>query len=219
MKFSSDDFQLIRMNVAAVIASLVLSGIALYASQIYADHSQSDLRNAQNQMNSARSRLNTARQDQEYFSTYSSDYAALEARNLIGKEYRLDWIEGLDKLRRQNLVLDFRYNIAPQTIYAPQPAINSGSFDINYSEMKLQFDLLHEGQLLNFFSALENQITGQYQLANCILHRTATDELDEAEHNDNHDESYHDIAPSVMVNIKAECTGGWITLKNRNAQP
>jgi hypothetical protein len=86
----------------------------------------------------------------------------------------------------------------------PQPAIDSGNFDIHYSEMKLQFELLHEGQLLKFFEALRNQIKGKYQLEGCTMQRIATD---------------HASAASSGANIKAECSGGWITLKNRSTQP
>ena len=117
-------------------------------------------------------------------------------------------MEGLEKIHQQNPAVDFRYNIAPQKIYAPQPAIDSGNFDIHYSEMKLQIDLLHEGQLLDLFSALRKQIKGHYQLEGCNMKRTTANAgADDDE----------DIGPSVATHLKAECSGGWITLKNRNA--
>ena len=206
MKFSIADFQLIRWSSTAIFASVILSGLVLYGSQHYADHTQKAFRTAQSQMNDARNRLTAAREDQENLAAYSKDYSTLEDRQIIGDDHRLDWIEGLDKLRQQNLVVDFRYTIAPQKVYAPQPAIDSGSFDIDYSEMKLQFELLHEGQLLNFFNALRAQIKGQYQLEGCTMQRITAREG-------------ADYAPDTMTHLKAECSGGWITLKNRNVQP
>jgi hypothetical protein len=202
MRFSKSDFSLMRWSLAAICASALLSSFILYISSQYSDHNELNLRTAQRQLNDARSRLTAARQDQENLSVYATEYGALEEQNIIGDEHRLDWIEGLEKLRRLNLAIDFRYNIAPQKIYAPQPAIDSGSFNIHYSEMKLQFDLLHEGQLLAFFAALRSQIKGQYQLEGCTLQRN-----DIAE----------DAAAPMATHIKAECSGGWITLKNRNA--
>jgi hypothetical protein len=204
MKFSNSDFHLMRWNVAAVCASVLLSGIILYASSEYADFTKKDRRAAQSQMNDARNRLTMARQDQENLSVYSQEYDTLEKNKIIGDDHRLDWIEELEKLHNQNLVIDFRYNIAPQINYVSHPAIDSGNFDIHYSETKLHFDLLHEGQLLNFFDALRSQDKGWYQLEGCTLQRAATDEKTTA---------------AAGVNIKAECSGGWITLKNRNAQP
>jgi hypothetical protein len=204
MKFSNSDLHLMRWSLAAICASILLSGVILYSSSEYADFTQKDRRAAQSQMNDARNRLTMARQDQENLSVFSQEYDTLETNKIIGDDHRLDWMEGLEKLRNQNLVIGFRYNIAPQKIYAPQPAIDSGNFDIHYSEMKLQFDLLHEGQLLNFFDALRNQIKAWYQLEGCTLQRSAAEE---------------NAATPTATHIKAECNGGWITLKNRNAQP
>jgi hypothetical protein len=204
MKFSNSDFHLMRWSLSAVCASILLSGVILYSSSRYADLTQKDRRAAQSQMNDVRNRLTMALQDQENLSVFSQEYDTLEKNKIIGDDHRLDWMEGLEKLRNQNLVISFRYNIAPQKIYAPQPAMDSGNFDIHYSGMKLQFDLLHEGQLLNFFDALRSQIKGRYQLEGCTMQRVASDE---------------ESATATGAHIKAECSGGWITLKNRNAQP
>jgi hypothetical protein len=201
MKFSNTDFHLMRWSIAAISASILLSGVFLYASTKYVDYTQKNRRIAQAQMNDARNRLNMARQDRDNLSAFSKAYNTLEARKIIGDDHRLDWMEGLEKLRNQNLVINFSYNIAPQKVYIPQPALDSGNFIIHYSEMKLQFDLLHEGQLLNFFDALRRRIKGHYQLEGCTLQRVITD---------------GGSAPASEKNIRAECSGGWITLKNRN---
>ena len=210
MRFSHSDFQLMRWSLAATSVSVILSGIILYGSQQYANHTQMNFLAAQKQMNAARDHLTVAHQDQENLAAYSKDYNVLEDRNVIGDDHRLSWIEGLETLRQKNIVFDFRYNIAPQKAYLPQPAIASGNYDIHYSEMKLQFDLLHEGQLLNFLNALRNQIKGQYQLEGCTMLRNPANSQD-----DNDD----DDTPLIATNLKAECSGGWITLKNRNVQP
>lgn len=200
MKFTKSDFPLMRLSLGAISASILLSGVILYGSGIYADKNNRSLLNAQRQLNDARKRLSDAHNDLDNLAVYSAEYGVLEKQDIIGDDHRLDWIEGLEKLRQQNRVIDFRYNIAPQKSYAPQPAIDSGNFNIHYSEMKLQFDLLHEGQLLNFFDALRSQLKGHYQIASCALHRS-------------------DAETDIAAHIKAECNGGWITLKNRNDRP
>lgn len=201
MKFSASDFPLMRSSLAAISTSLLLSGVILYSSARYAQHNETSLHDSQRQINEARNRLSEARNDSDNLSVYSAEYGKLEEQNIIGDNHRLDWMEGLEKLRSQNLVLDFRYDIAPQKIYAPQPTIDSGNINIHYSAMKLQFDLLHEGQLLKFLDALRNQVKGHYQIEGCTLNRNeAGDEAD-----------------TLAPHIKAECNGGWITLKSRNA--
>lgn len=192
MNFSKSDFILVRWSVMAICASLLVSGIILYGSGEYAEKAEKERRNAQSMFNDAQKRMETALQDRENMAIYANEYGSLIKNKVIGDDQRLDWMEGLEKIRRQNLVSDFRYTIAPQRIHIPQPPIDSGNFDLRYSEMKLQIDLLHEEQLPDFFNALRSQIKGWYQLEGCTLQR-ATPQL------------------------KAECSGSWITLKNRNA--
>ena len=201
MRFSTSDFPLMRRSILAVCASALVSAVILYGSDEYAESAQNDRHNAQNMLNDARNHLATMRQDQENMAIYADEYGALIEQKIIGDDQRLDWMEGLEKIRLKNLVAGFRYHIAPQKIYAAQPPIDSGNFDIHYSEMKLQFDLLHEAQLLNFFDALRTDIKGWYQLEGCTMQRTGTDNKDEQ---------------TSATLLKAECSGGWITLKNRN---
>ena len=207
MKLSKSDFILIRSSILAISASLAISVVVLYSSGIYSEKTQKDLRNAQNMLNDARNRLTAANEDKENMSMYAAEYGTLSENKIIGNDQRLDWMEGMEKLRRQNLVTDFRYSIAPQRIYFPQPPLNSGNFDIHYSETKLQFDLLHEGQLLKFFNILHEQIKGWYQLEGCTLQRVATESANA------------NTSTTAATHLKAECTGGWVTLKNRNSPP
>lgn len=204
MKLSRSDFPLMRRSILVICASTLISAVILYGSDEYAENAQNDRQNAQKMLNDARNRLSTALQDRENMETYAGEYGALLERNIIGDNQRLDWMEGLEKIRQQNLVADFRYSIAPQKPYVLQPPVESGNFDIGYSEMKLQFDLLHEAQLLNFFDALRADIKGRYQLEGCTLQRSAAIGEDDGN-------------PAATAYLKAECSGGWITLKNRSA--
>lgn len=198
MKFSKTDFFLLRRSILMACASVLLGITVLYGSSQYAENAQESRRNALRLLNETQNRLAVARQDQENMLVYSGEYSTLEEHKVMGDEQRLDWVEGFEKLRQQNLVADFRYNIAPQKNHAAIPVSESGNFHVRYSEMKLQFDLLHEAQLLNFFDALRDQMKGRYQLEGCTLQR------DNAEANG-------------LSRLKAECSGGWITLKNRSA--
>lgn len=203
MKLSAADFRSLRWNTLALCAAVLICTIALYSSDEYVARILREQRAAQNQLNDARNRLQAAQEDQQNMMSYAEEYRTLRTFGIIGDDQRLDWMEGLEKLRQQHLVNDFRYSIAPQKNYTPQPPINSGNFDIHYSEAKLQLELLHEGQLLDFFSALRRQIKGWYQLEGCSLQRIGNDQ--------------DTTGPHSATHIKADCAGGWITLKNRNA--
>ena len=205
MKLSKSDFPLIRWSVLAVCASALASAIVLYSSGEYAEKSLKEWRNAKTMLGNARDRLAAANQDRENMDIYANEYGPLVENKVIGDDQRLDWMEGLEKIRQQNLVSNFSYAIAPQKIYTPQPPIDGGSFNIRHSEMKLQIDLLHEEQLPDFFNALRSRIKGWYQLEGCALQRSAAINED------------NDSVTTTTAYIRAECSGGWITLKNRNA--
>ena len=200
MNFSASDLPLMRWSVLAICASALLSGVLLYSSGEYATQKSKNKNFAQTQLSHARNQLTTAQEDRKNMAAYADEYAILEEGGVIGNGPRMDWLEGLEQLRQHHLVPAFRYTIAPQKSYTPALPINSGMFDIQYSEMKLEFELLHEGQLLNFFSALRSHIKGHYQLQGCTLQRSTTDN-------------------KPNTGLKAECRGGWITLNNRNATP
>ncbi|MBI5889365.1 MAG: hypothetical protein HZB47_01660 [Nitrosomonadales bacterium] len=197
MSFSKADLPELKWSLGALTLSLALSGGMISLSNGYIESSLKNRQTAQQQLADARGQLISAQSDQENMSAYALEYNALLAQKVIGDEQRLDWIEGLDKLRQQGSVLDFKYTIAPQQGYTPNPPLEAGNYKLSRSSMTLQIDLLHEEQLLNLFSDMRKQMNGWFMLDGCILSRTSTTE---------------EIAP-----LKAECTGGWFTLKNKSA--
>jgi hypothetical protein len=199
MKISKNDLGVLRSSLITLAVAASCSLLLIFISEKQSELAGKDWREAQRQLRSAQSELSNAKQDQGNMDSYLAEYTASVSQHLIGEEARLDWVESLGKLHQQKLIADFRYNIGPQKLYTAQPAIDSGNFNIHYSEMKLQLDMLHEVQLLEFFDALRGQIKGWYQLAGCSIVRNSGD------------------PQNTGIQLKAECTGGWITLKNRSA--
>ncbi len=196
MKLSRADFPQLKWSVITFLAALCASGIAIAASKNFVSHAQREQQVSQQQLGTVRSRLAAAEEDSKNIKAYTSEYGELLKRNLIGDDQRLDWIEGLEKIRNRNLVLDFKYRIAPQHSYIPPIPLDKGNFELNMSDMNLQFDLLHEEQLINFFDTLRTDINGWFILEHCTMERSTDSD--------------------ATAQLKAECTGGWLTLKNRN---
>jgi len=193
MSFSTDDLGDIKWSL---LACLVSAGIAIVLINYSADIQQQSLhqlQQAQRQLNTAREQLMTAQSDLENMSSYQMEYDALVDQKVIGKEPRLDWIEGLERIRAQGLLPSFKYNIAPQSNYTPNPPLTAGSFALSLSPMSLELNLRHEGQLMDFFSALHSQMPGWFLLDKCQISRT-------------------DSTQYSGVNLRADCTGGWFTM-------
>jgi hypothetical protein len=198
MSFSTDDLGEIKWSL---LACLLSAGIAVGLINYSASTQQQSLRQlqqAQKQLNIARDQLLTAQSDMENMSSYQMEYDALVTQKVIGKEQRLDWLEGLESLRKQGLLPDYKYTIGPQSAYTPNPPLNAGNFALTLSPMSMELDLLHEGQLLNFLGALSRQMPGWFLLDRCAIFR-----VDDTQHGG--------------VKLKAQCAGGWFTMKNRNA--
>lgn len=198
MSFSVADIEDIKWSLGALLSSIVLAAGLITYSASYQEQALKDRQTAQRQLTEARNQLATAQSDLENMATYLLEYKALEAEKIIGNEQRLDWIEGLEKVRTQKHVLDFKYTIAPQQGYTPNPPLDVGNFALNISPMTLQIDLLHEEQLLHLYAALHSEMQGWFILDHCSM-------------------SGSEAPGENTGSLKAECAGGWLTMKNRNA--
>lgn len=198
MSFSASDIPEIKWSLGAFIVSLGIAAGLISFSEDYKHAAQQDRQAAQEQLGKAQAQLSTAQSDFENMATYKLEYEALEKQKVIGNEQRLDWIEGLEKIRKQGTVLDFKYAIGPQQGYTPSPSLDAGNFTLNLSPMTLQIDLLHEEQLDRLFSAMMTQMEGWFILDHCTISKGGEQ-------------------TSGVASLKADCAGGWLTMKNRNA--
>ena len=197
MSFSIADLPILKWSLGAFVLSLVLSAGIISLSNSYLETSLKGRQIAQQQVFDTRAQLLAAQSDEENMSAYAFEYNSLLGQKVIGDEQRLDWMEGLEKLRQQGSVLDFKYTISPQKSYTPNPPLDAGNFILSRSSMSMQIDLLHEEQLLHLFADMRSKLNGWFMLDGCTLSRT--------------------IATDEMSPLKADCTGGWFTMKNKSA--
>ena len=194
MSFSQSDLPHIKWSLLSFLLILAAGAIAVYLSDEFLHHAQNAKRTEQSRLNEARGKLNAARDDNQNMASYTREYSAIRQRDIIGEEQRLNLIEGLEKIRKRNRVLDFKYAISPQQPYKPDPPLDSANFSLFSSPMSLNLDLLHEQQLINFFGSVRQDMQGWFILEQCTLERTVSD----------------------YAQLKAACSGSWLTLKNRN---
>jgi hypothetical protein len=198
MTFSKADFPHLKWSVLMLLLVLVAGSAAIILSKNYVSQARVNQKTFQQRIIVAQSLLSAANEDRGNMQTYRVEYAALLNRNIIDNEQRLDWIEGLEKIRKLNRVLDFKYAITPQHVFIPPTPLINGNFDLNISDMTLRLELLHEGQLLDFFDTLRAESKGWFILDHCTIERNSE--------------------PEATAHLKAECHGGWLTLKNKNSK-
>ena len=163
MSFSIADLPILKWSLGAFVLSIVLSAGIISLSNSYLETSLKGRQIAQQQVFDTRAQLLAAQSDEENMSAYAFEYNSLQGQKVIGDEQRLDWIEGLEKLRQQGSVLDFKYTISPQKSHRPTPRLMS-NFILSRSSMSMQIDLLHEEQLLHLFADMHSKLNGWFML-------------------------------------------------------
>ena len=201
MKFSTKDIPHIRGLFVKAILTLVLGVIAVYVSDEILNEAQQSKITADQEWSDAVRKLERTKNEQEDLQGYYHQYQNLVEQNIIGEEKRLDWIESIEKIRNRLNIFSVKYKLDPQeTLNIVGTDLPSNSFDLHRSSMTLGLSLLHEGQLLSFIDALSEEAKGMYLLDSCILTR-------------------NDLIRRLKFapNLEAECTLGWITLNEKNA--
>ena len=201
MNFFNADLPLLKWSLLAFVFCSVIGGGAVWLSARYADNAFKNMKSAQRQLIDARKKLDDAESDLANMSIYARKYAMLVDYEIIGSERRLDWMEELASLHQRHIVADFKYTIAPQQAYTPNPALDIGNFELKLSGLNLQLELMHETQLIIFFDVLRSNIKGWFIIDHCTLERSNTKSGANGA-----------ASPSLLT---AECAGGWITMQRK----
>ncbi|GAB2838692.1 hypothetical protein GCM10027277_01980 [Pseudoduganella ginsengisoli] len=172
---------------AACAAAAVVSTRALWhdarSRQVQAAHTR-DL---------ARRQFAQVDQEKRDIALFQPIYQQLLARHLVGAENRLDWVGALRQMQDQYGLGPIAYDIAPRQPVVMSPAMDLGRFSLYATRMRIQIDLLHEGDLFTLLAGLRAQ--GHSTVQECTLKRPAS-------------------APNAPLapTVTATCTLNWVTL-------
>jgi hypothetical protein len=200
MKLNAKDFKRLRWAIAFLVIMALVGGGAVWSTLQLKKSSESASRQASAARKDVQAKLARARQEQEELRDKIGRFQALKARGYVGPELRLDWIEAIARIKLARRVFKLDYEFAPQrpadTAILPGGAA-AGGFEIMSSQMRLQVELLHEGELLNFLADLREAVQALVKVRACTIERIAP-----AGNGRGH-----------YAQIKAECTLEWITLR------
>jgi len=141
----------------------------------------------------AHKRYAQVEQEKRDIALFQPIYQQLLARRLVGTENRLDWLDALRQVQDQYRLPSIAYDIAPRQPVVVSPAMDLGRYRLYTTRMRVQMDLLHEGDLFALLSGLRAQ--GHSTVQECTLKRpTAAPNTP--------------LAPTVT----AACTLNWVTL-------
>jgi hypothetical protein len=189
----------IRWNLV-ILAALALPGVgAVLIAQAALKEAQQANRLASSKQKETQAKLVREREEEQELRDKFARYQDIAARGYIGNERRLEWVEQIRKINSERKLLDVQYELAPQQTLE---SLGSTGYSLMVSNMKLQMQLLHEDDLLNFLSDLRGSVQAYIRIRACNVERVARGAGGPA-------------TGSGSAQLKAECSLDWFTLQEK----
>ena len=182
-----------------ILAAVIMAVSALFGvAQYYNQKQELALQNQQNLLNAARQRYQLSGAEKDLIAEYLPKYQVLISKGFVGEEQRIEWVEHLREQHKTQKLFGIKYSISPQEKYTPAFAANLGGFTLNRSVMKLELDMLHEGDLLQLTEALNSQNSAPFILRDCEINRL---------------NSGAQLSNELVANLHVLCELDWLTLR------
>lgn len=187
-------WELLRAPGLLTLAAAVLAGGAVYFTHQHTAEARANLARERAQLAAVRQRLSQADQEKQQILRYLPAYQALRDQGVVGAEQRVNWLDGLRAASQEVRTFGVDYQLSQQS--AARIKFDSPGFQLQQSIMKLRIRLLHEGDLLSFLSALEQQHAGLFIVQSCALTRATTSAF----------------TGRFEARVNAECELAWLSL-------
>jgi hypothetical protein len=196
MTASKADFAILRGALGVFAMCLLIGGVLVGASYYFREEMATQYRNHQLRFRDVSRKYLAVDDEERIIENAYPEFVRLLAGGILGAELRLSWIEALRRADAAIGLPALDYRINSQKLYEPPFAVNLGAFDIRVSEMSLGLGLLHEGDLITLFDALDTTADGLYSVSRCEAIR-----VNEFEATDR-----------TRPKIKADCVLEWFTV-------
>ena len=198
MSLEKQDWQKLQAPLL-ILAAVVMVVISLFgAAQYFNKNQEVVLQNQQNLLNAARQRYQLSGAEKDMIVEYLPKYQMLISKGFVGEEQRIEWVEHLREQHKTQKLFGIKYSISPQEKYTPAFAVNLGGFTLNRSVMKLELDMLHEGDLLQLTESLSANNTAPFILRDCEITRLTDTSA---------------LSAQLVANLHARCDLDWLTLR------
>ncbi len=192
------DWRKLRYPILALGAVLVIVGLLVSLADQYRTKNNIALQQHQRLLNEASNKYESSGLEKQTIIQYLPVYNDLLQDGFIGEERRIEWIEMLREIHAQYKLFSIDYSISLQERFRPTFIPNIGNFIMNRSTMKLDLDMLHEGDLINLLNGLKEQTT-PFIVRDCEMTRPIGAAIN---------------TKKVVANLSASCEIDWLTLRD-----
>lgn len=190
------DFASMRLPVAVLVASIILSAVMIKFSSMQNKAAETQRRSQAAALKEASNRYQRSGEEREAILRYLPAYRKLQSEGLIGAEQRIEWIEALRAANKQAGLFGVTYQLEARIPFNLADQGNPASQFLQQSQMKLSFGLVHEGDLMRFLGMLATQKSGMFFLQSCIIDRPVR----------------IDTPAPRQPNLNAQCELSWLTI-------
>ncbi len=192
------DWRKLRYPLLALGGALVFIGLLVSLADQYHTNNKKALQQYQTLNNQARDKYQSSGLEKETIIEYLPKYYDLLSSGFVGEERRIEWIEQLRLIHSQYKLFSIDYNISLQETFKPNFITNMGNFVMHRSTMKLDLDMLHEGDIINLLEGLQKKTT-PFIVRECEITRPIGAKIE---------------AKKITANLKASCQIDWLTLRD-----
>ena len=194
----------------AILGALLLAGLgigaAFYGNTRHAQAARTfAIENAA--FRQSQQRLDSVYTERREIDDYLPRFNNLKAQGALGNENRLDWIERIATIRRELSLPRLAFTIDPR---APNTAIQNPLAGLSFetSRMKLDFALVHEGDLLRVLERMRAPAMGVFEIRSCLLVLKPSPAISPA--------GSTDAGQAFAGNLEGACELDWISLTGVN---
>ena len=171
MKFSRTDLKRLRLPLAACLV-LVLAGAGCYfAADRYLQQTKKLAAAVSAQRAEIQAKLASASEEEREIKASLQQYQALAARGMVGEEKRLDWVDTVTAIKNERRLFEIRYSIEPQEELDYSGFTPGSGVKFMASRVKMNLQLLHEGDLLDFVDELARRGKPYLSVRSCDVRR------------------------------------------------
>lgn len=193
MALNSKDWQKLRLPILLLVVVLVLCGLFIHFAREFSKK-QAQLLNAQeSQLLIAKQKYLSSGSEKDEITRYLPHYQRLIQQGFIGEERRQMWIQSLQNIQKEYKLFPIEYKLNPLEVTQPSFVTTLGGFSMHQSTMQLDFDMLHEGDVLRLTESLAKKQFTNWLLRECTISKLY-------------------LAKDNGANLTANCVIDWFTL-------
>jgi len=198
MQLDKQDWRKLQLPLV-LLAVVVVVVVSLFGLAQYFNVKQEQaLQAQQNLLSAARQRYQSSGTEKETIIEFLPKYQALIAKGFVGEERRIEWVDNLREQHKSHKLFGIKYNISQQEKYMPTFVTNLGGFTLHRSTMRLELDMLHEGDLLQLTESLGANNSASFMLRDCEIIRLNNGVA---------------LSNQLIANLHAQCELDWLTLR------